>query len=306
MRSKWLEIQLSLADDATDLVSQALTDLGCTGVTAAEKALDTFVVPSADSLANDPVVRAYFPFPDDPEALCAEIKKALIELEPFCPGVKNSPLVYRELADHDWASDWKQHFPPFKVGKKLVICPSWIDWQRAGDETVLTLDPGQAFGTGTHATTGLCLAAIAECYSSATPPEKVLDVGTGSGILAMACAALGAQEVVACDIDNTACLVAQENVATNKLDKFIIITDTPLGEITGRYALVLANILAAENIRLATPLVERLATHGRLILSGILVEQEERVVNCFAHYPLTLLSTHHEDEWSCIVYQRHE
>jgi len=306
MTSRWLEIRLSVADDAVDLVSQALTELGSTGITAAEKTLDTFVVPSAESLSNDPVIRAYFPFPDNPESLCTEIKNALAELEPFCPGVGNSFLEYRELADHDWASDWKQHFPPFKVGQKLVICPSWVDWPVTGDEIVLTLDPGQAFGTGTHATTGLCLDAVAEHYTSSAPPEHVLDVGTGSGILAMACAALGAKEVMASDIDSTACRVARENVATNHFADIVAITDAPLEEIPGSYDLVLANILAAENIRLARLFVEKLSARGRLVLSGILIEQEQQVLDCFSPYPLTLLSISHRDEWTCIVYQRHE
>ena len=306
MSSKWLEIRLSVADDAVDLVSQMLADMGSTGVTAADKTLDTFVVPSADSVTNDPVLRAYFPYPEDPEVLCAEIKEALADLATFCPGASNASLGYRELADHDWASDWKQHFPPFKVGTKLVICPSWIEWTGTEGETVLTLDPGQAFGTGTHATTGLCLDAIAEHHASSSPPKKVLDVGTGSGILAMASAALGAKQVLANDIDNTACQVAKENAATNRLEEIISVTDAPLEEIDGSYDLVLANILASENIRLASPLAERLALNGRLVLSGILIEQEEQVLDCFAKYPLTLLSTHHKDEWTCIVYQRHE
>lgn len=306
MTSKWLEIRLSVPDEAVDLISQMLTDMGSTGVTAADKALDTFVVPSPESVTNDPVLRAYFSYPENPEALCTEIKEGLADLVAFCPSAKNVSLEYRELADHDWASDWKQHFPPFRVGSQLVICPSWIDWETKDGETVLTLDPGQAFGTGTHATTGLCLDAIAEHHASDTPFQNVLDVGTGSGILAMACAALGAKEVLANDIDSTACQVAKENTATNRLEGIISITETPLEEIDGSYDLVLANILASENIRLASPLVERLALNGRLVLSGILVEQEQKVLDCFSQYPLTLLSTHHKDEWTCIVYQRHE
>jgi ribosomal protein L11 methyltransferase len=210
----------------------------------------------------------------------------------------------RELADHDWASDWQQHFPPFKVGDRLVIHPSWVDWPKTGNEVVLTLDPGQAFGTGTHATTGLCLEALAEHFASEQPPLKILDVGTGSGILAMAGAALGAREVLACDIDNDACRVAAENVQQNQLDPFVTITGQSLAQISGQYELVLANILAGENIRLASQLVERLAPQGRLVLSGILIEQEQQVINGFAPFNLKQLSISHRDEWTCIVYQR--
>ena len=306
MTNKWLEMRLAVPDQAVDLVSQALMDVGCTGVTAAEKTLDTFVVPPPESLTNDPVLRAYFIYPENVEALCQTVLQALTGLTSIYPELTETRLDYRELADLDWASDWQQHFPPFRVGSRLVIHPSWIDWTATGDEAVLTLDPGQAFGTGTHATTGLCLEALADHFESDCPPQSILDVGTGSGILAMAGAALGAEEVIACDIDSDACQVAIANIQKNRLTRQISITDAPLDKIPGRYDLVLANILAAENIRLAGHLVEHLAPRGRLVLSGILVEQEQQVIAGFADFPLTLLSTNHRDEWTCIVYQHHE
>ena len=305
MTNKWLEMSLAVPDHAVDLVSQALMDLGCTGITAAEKVLDTFIVPTPESLANDPVLRAYFIYPENTENLCLTVQQALSELSGIYPELAEIRLDYRQLADHDWASDWQQHFPPFKVGNRLVIHPSWVDWPSTDSEVVLTLDPGQAFGTGTHATTGLCLEELANLFESSSPPQRILDVGTGSGILAMAGAALGAKEVVACDIDNEACEVATENVQKNQLTREITITDRPLNEISGQYDLVLANILAAENIRLATQLVERLAPQGILVLSGILIEQEQQVVNGFENFPLSLLTTSHRDEWTCLVYQRH-
>ena len=306
MTNKWLEINLTVPDRSVDVVSQALLDLGCAGITAAEKALDTFVVPSPEELSNDPVLRAYFNYPEDVELLCETIRQELSSLADFYPGLADLQLEHRELADHDWASDWQQHFPPFRVGEHLVIHPSWVDWPKNDHEVVLTLDPGQAFGTGTHATTGLCLDAIAEHFASDHPPQKILDVGTGSGILAMAGAALGAEHVVACDIDSEACRVAAENVALNDLGSLVTVTGQALEQITGQYDLVLANILAGEIIRLAKPLVDRLAPLGRLVLSGILIEQEQQVLDGFNAFNLKQLSVSHRDEWTCIVYQRHE
>jgi ribosomal protein L11 methyltransferase len=306
MTNKWLEMRLAIPDQAVDLVSQALMEIGCTGITAAEKALDTFVVPEPDSLGNDPVLRAYFIYPENVEMLCDSVQQALSTLAGLYPELAETRLDYRQLADHDWASDWQQHFPPFRVGNRLVIHPSWVDWPTTGNEAVLTLDPGQAFGTGTHATTGLCLEALSDHFESISPPQRILDVGTGSGILAMAGAALGATEVIACDIDSAACQVARANIQQNQLTKQISITDDPLDKISGQYDLVLANILAAENIRLADQLVEHLAPKGRLVLSGILIEQEQQVITGFADFPLELLSTSHRDEWTCIVYQCYE
>ena len=307
MTSKWLEIRLAVPDDAVDLVSQNLMEIGCTGVTAAETQLDTFVVPAPESLVNDPVMKAYFIYPDKVDALLATVQQTLSELADIYPALAQTQLESRELADHDWASDWQQHFPPFRVGSRLVIHPSWIDWQATGDEAVLTLDPGQAFGTGTHATTSLCLDALAEHFASEQPPKNILDVGTGSGILAMAGAALGARQVIATDIDNDACQVARNNISHNRLAQLVFVTGAALEDISGTYDLVLANILASENLRLADQLVAHLTPGaGRLVLSGILIEQEQAVIKGFAGFPLTLLAISHRDEWTCIVYQSHE
>jgi ribosomal protein L11 methyltransferase len=306
MSNKWLEMHLAVPDQAVDLVSQKLVELGSTGVTAAEKTLDTFVVPSPDSLRNDPVLRAYFSYPENVEGLCRSVRLALSELAGIYPGLAETRIDCRELSDQDWARDWQQHFPPIRVGKHLVICPSWVDWEVMNDETILTLDPGQAFGTGTHATTSLCLDALAGHFSETSPPQRILDVGTGSGILAMAGAALGAAEVIACDIDCDACKVAAANIEMNGLAGRISVTGIPLDRIPGSYDLVLANILAAENIRLATLLVDHTSLQGRLVLSGILIEQEQQVIEGFATFPLELLSVTHRDEWTCIVYRRHE
>jgi len=307
MTSKWLEIRLAVPDEAVDLVSQNLMEIGCTGVTAAETQLDTFVVPAPEALVNDPVMKAYFIYPDKVDALLETILLSLSELADIYPALAETHLESRELGDQDWASDWQQHFPPFRVGSRLVIHPSWIDWQVTGDEAVLTLDPGQAFGTGTHATTSLCLDALAEHFASEQPPKNILDVGTGSGILAMAGAALGAGQVIATDIDNDACQVARNNISHNRLNHLVSVTDAALEEIDGTYDLVLANILASENLRLADQLVAHLTPGtGRLVLSGILIEQEQMVIKGFAGFPLTLLATNHRDEWTCIVYQNHE
>ncbi len=122
----------------------------------------------------------------------------------------------------------------------------------------------------------------------------------------MACAILGAEKVLATDIDPKACEVAEFNISQNGLDEHISTTDTPLEELCGQFDLVLANILAGENIRLAAELVGHLKPGGRLVLSGILVDQEQQVLKGFSGFPLKLLSTEHRDEWTCIVYQRHE
>jgi ribosomal protein L11 methyltransferase len=301
MQKEWLEIRLTLPATAVDLVGQALMELGCTGITVAERALDTFVPPDPDEGEAQPTIRAYFPA-GDPERLRGEVQAALA---PLVPELAAALPECRRLADEDWAHGWQQHFPPLRVGSRLLIRPSWSDEPTGDAAVVLTLDPGRAFGTGTHATTALCLEVIARLADGKRPPRRVLDVGAGSGILAMAAAALGAREVVACEIDADACQVAAENIAANGLQKTVTVTTSPIEVLTGRFDLVLANILAGENIRLAPYFLARLAPKGHLALSGILTDQEQAVTDAYSRLPLTLLAIDRRDEWSCLLYRTH-
>ena len=307
MSQKWLEMQFAVPDEVSELVSQKLLNLGCTGVTAADVKLDSFTLPDPHRLKNAPILKAYFEYPKNVDALIQAVQEVFREISTMDPNLEAIKISYREIAEQDWASQWQQHFPPIKVGKRLVISPSWVDWQISGNEVMLTLDPGQAFGTGTHATTKLCLEAIADHFNTQPPPKRILDVGTGSGILAMAGAALGATYVIATDIDSEACRVAQANIAKNHLNKSVQVTDTPLNQIGGTYDLVLANILAKEILRMAEDLIARLSCKsGRLVLSGILVEHQEQILDGFSQYPLTLLTVKQCDGWACFVYQCHE
>jgi len=304
MHSDWLEIRLTLPSAAVELVGQALMEIGCTGVAVAQRALDTFEPPDPDELDALPTIRAYFPA-GDPAALCQQVQAALAELAPLVPGLPAGPPECRRLADEDWAHGWQQHFPLLRVGSRLLIRPSWAELPDDPADIVLTLDPGRAFGTGTHATTALCLEVIARLADAPAPPRRVLDVGAGSGILAMAAAVLGASKVVACEIDVEASQVAAENIAANGLQATVAVTTTPIEELSGSFDLILANILAGENIRLAPHFLARLAPCGYLALSGILIEQEPAVTAAFTRLPLTLVTVDRRDEWSCLLYRRH-
>jgi ribosomal protein L11 methyltransferase len=304
MQEDWLEIRLTLPTAALDLVGPALMDLGCTGITVAERVLDTFEPPDPDEEEQQPTIRAYFPAGDQ-DRLRHDVRAALASLGSIFPELPTELPECRPLAAEDWAHDWQQHFPPLRVGTRLLIRPSWSEESPGEAAVVLTLDPGRAFGTGTHATTALCLEIVARLADSPAPPRRVLDVGAGSGILALAAAALGAETVLACEIDREACQVAAENIAVNGFAAQIVVTTTPLERLDGTFDLVLANILAGENIRLAPHFLARLAPGGHLVLSGILNEQEPQVTAAFDRLPLTLLAIDRRDEWSCLLYHHH-
>jgi ribosomal protein L11 methyltransferase len=173
-------------------------------------------------------------------------------------------------------------------------------------DRLISLDPGMAFGTGTHATTRLCLESLNRIVEQGFAAARVLDVGTGSGILALAAAALGAQEVVGLDVDETACEVARRNVSLNGFEGRISISRRPLGEIEGQGDIVLANILAEENIRLAPELLNHLRNGGWLILSGILAEKESLIEKAFSGFPLGVPVLTRCEDWVCFTFRKND
>ncbi len=305
MNDSWIEMRLRIPAAGVELVGSELTDLGCVGLTVEERQLDTFVAPDPEATAPEVyVVKAYFPATADVEGLRGRVYEALVWLSALVPGLEAEFPEVTPVRQEDWAEGWKQHFSAVRIGRRLVVKPTWEDFPAAAGDVVVNLDPGMAFGTGTHGTTRLCLEALAGLFDGPLPPRRVLDVGTGSGILAIAAAALGAERVLACDIDAEACRIAGDNAALNGVAGLIEITLEPLSELAGEYDLVLANILAEENIRLAEELVGRVAPAGALILSGILQEKEALVAEAFAAFPLTGPEVTRQEEWSCLLYRK--
>lgn len=304
MEQPWVEMQLHVPAIGLDLVCNELMELGCAGVTVEERPLDTFVPPDPDEPAvGEHLIKAFFPADQSLPALQSRIKERLTWLANFIPGLVPELPTAVPVQNEDWAEGWKQHFHPVRIGSRLVVKPSWEAFSAEGTDVVIDIDPGMAFGTGTHGTTLLCLQALARLFEGPAPPEKVLDVGTGSGILSVAAAALGARRVLACDIDPEACRIARENALLNGVAERIEVTATPLSELPGDFDIVLANILAEENIRLAPELIGRLAPGGALILSGILLEKENLVVQAFSLPPLSGPEITRHDEWSCLLYR---
>lgn len=187
------------------------------------------------------------------------------------------PFAAAWIADQDWATAWQRDFHAQKIGETLWVAPSWEPVAPKEGEVLLAIDPGMAFGSGTHETTTLCLLALEELVAR-QKIARLLDVGTGSGILAIAAALWGAEVALGLDNDPEALRVAGENARANGFDedrlRFAL---TPVGELTESYPLVVANILSGILIELAPAIAARVAPKGRLVLSGILLEQGEEV-----------------------------
>jgi ribosomal protein L11 methyltransferase len=210
------------------------------------------------------------------------------------------PLETRRLAETDWENAWKRHFFVRHVGQRLVIVPSWRRYQPKAAEVILDLDPGMAFGTGVHPTTRLCLQLVERHLA---PGASVLDLGTGSGILAIAAAKLGAARVLAVDIESTAVRVAQENVARNGVGAVVQVEEGELDRVpaNARFDLILANINLRVIRQVLPDLAARLAPVGAAILSGVLREHEAALRAAVADAGLARREGRREGDWLALV-----
>jgi ribosomal protein L11 methyltransferase len=222
--------------------------------------------------------------------------------EQFAEAALEADIEMRLVADEDWAEAWKEHFHVERYGQRIVVVPSWRTHNALPGDIILTLDPGMAFGTGQHETTRMCLEAIERTVK---PGMRVLDVGCGSGILAIAAAKLGAVNVAAIDIDPVCVKVAASNNSINKTE--VAVAEGTMGALwpfavaaTGRYDIVVANIIARAIVGMANDLAAALATGGRLIVSGVIGERETEVVSALCDARLSVDGVRAMGEWRCI------
>ena len=305
MADTWVEISCRVPSELADIVAEYLAGLSGNGVCVENLNVDAF---SHSEIPESPTttIRSYFSSSEDSAGRIAEISTFLKELSLRHPGDVLPEPELSSVSAEDWSTSWKANFKPLRVGHRLLIVPSWEEVQPRHGDIVLHLDPGMAFGTGGHETTRLCLELLEQIMDHMplllTP--SVLDLGTGSGILAMAAVQLGAGRVCAVDIDPDAVEVARENLAANGLTEQVECSITPLESISENFDVILANILAEELVRLAPYLAERLNPGGSLVLSGILAEKEGLVRTGFAPVPLTYLATLQAGEWVALHYRK--
>ncbi|HLB06014.1 MAG TPA: 50S ribosomal protein L11 methyltransferase [Thermodesulfobacteriota bacterium] len=292
MENKWIEIKMEVPFDRTDEVSAYLIGMGSGGVVTGGGAVDTFEL-SEDKGAKAEI-KAYF-LPDEAPEKAAEIKGYLEGL-----GLEFGISV-SDIKDDDWAHKWKEFFKPEKITDRIVIKPTWEAYEAKEGDIIIEIDPGMAFGTGTHPTTRGCLRLIEEVVSRGGI-ETMLDVGTGSGILAIAAAKLGVQRAIAIDLDSAAVKVAEENIILNKVESQVRVAKIKVDIIYVMFNLVVANIIAEELIRLSVPLKGRVMPGGCLILSGIVAEKADMVKEAFKE--LSLEKELQEGEWVSLLYKR--
>jgi ribosomal protein L11 methyltransferase len=296
----WLELSVVVDLEAVEAVSEILGRVASGGTTV-EPAFD--LVEEGLGARVDPTrpatVRAYVPArdPGAAEAATAEVAEALGHLQAF--GLRPiGELETRLVHEEDWADAWKAYFPVLRIGRRLVIRPTWRRHRRRPDDVVIAMDPGMAFGTGLHPTTRLCLAALEPLADDGTLADaRVLDVGCGSGVLAIAAVRLGAASALGVDIDPIAIEATAANAGRNQLRRRVRahLGSLPSGE--PAFDVVLANLIAGVLVPLATPLRDELRPGGTLIASGIFVDREAEVRAAFDAAGLAVRDRSAEGDW---------
>jgi len=289
----WKQISFKVKKSETDLISEVLMGLGSLSITYSDAQDDAIYEPPVGQtpLWDRVILNALF---------YSEVNQKFIETSilKICNIVVMEAL---ELEDRVWEDECKKDFPSMRFGQRLWVCPSWdTETKFSNDSLVINMDPGLAFGTGTHQTTSLCLE-----YLDSNPPKnlQVIDFGCGTGVLAIAAAKLGAKSVVAIDIDPQAVLASKENIAKNNCEN-IISTIHSIDQKDGNQCdLLIANILANPLVELEPLFSDLVCSNGTLLLSGILKEQVDRVVHCYS-VNFSNIKVFNKDEWFRISAKR--
>ena len=302
--SYWLEVSVVTDGEGAEAVAETLRPFACNDGVVLEQLGDENN-PAHDALETAVTVKIYLPEAEDTPQLRQRLEEILYHLGRLYP---IPPPTFRRLQEEDWANAWKAHYHPFRIGKKIWIRPSWVETSEVADngdfaqpnDVVLVLDPGMAFGTGLHPTTQMCLQALEQIV---TPGSSLLDVGTGSGILSIAAAKLGAGEIRAFDTDALAVQTTHENAAQNGIGTIQIhqgvLADVPLST----WDIVVVNILAHVIVALLDndQLLNYVTPGGKLILSGIIEEQLGAVETAVHQADGQITEKIQVRDWVCLI-----
>ena len=286
--TSWLEISFRANPVLHDPLSSFLFDLGCTGLISED--------------FQDRTLRAYLPFQQDLEEIRTRIDLYLHGLKEIFPDVPSPVIQFSQVEDQDWGLSWRRFFRPVQVTPGLLILPAWEPVPRTDVAHIIRMDPGPAFGTGQHPTTRMCLEAMERV--PLRRPWTLLDVGTGSGILAIYGVQLGAEKVLALDTDPEAIRWAGQNIRLNEVFESIKLSPGPVEQLKEAFSLVCANLILGE-ILMLMPTFQRLVNpEGWLILSGILESQVREVVLSLSENGLQAHEILHQGEWACVIAAR--
>lgn len=304
----WIEIKIKTKREAVDAVSNIFYEAGTKGVVIedpkdylqrSENSWDYLDIPEyLDIDSDDVIVTGYLVEDSSIGEKIRHIENRLKGLSEFGLDAGKGEIQTNIIADTDWTKAWKKYYKPTLVGKNIVICPSWETFND-NEKIVITLDPGMAFGTGTHETTAMCLELL-ENYTK--KGSVVIDMGCGSGVLSIAAAKLGAKKVLAIDKDDVACRTARENIKLNGLrSKIQVINRDSLEGIDVKADLIVANIIADTIVELCPSIYDHLKDNGIFIASGIIQDNKLSVIKALEKNGFDVVNHINRDEWVSIV-----
>ncbi|QQE73096.1 50S ribosomal protein L11 methyltransferase [Brevibacillus composti] len=308
---KWSEISIHTTAEAVDAVSNLFYEMGANGVVIEDPEVlhrdwdtpfgEIYQLSPDDFPAEGVFVKAYLAAESSSLGeLLEELKQQLDQLTGYGLDIGKGTIAVNDVHEDEWAHAWKKYYKPVHVSERMTIKPVWEEYQpKRADEVIIEMDPGMAFGTGTHPTTILCLRAL-EKYMQ--PGDRIYDVGTGTAILSIAAVKLGAEHVLAMDLDEVAVRSAQANTELNGVDEKITVRQNNLLEgIEETVDLVVANILAEIIVRFTDDVYRVLKEDGTFIASGIIEAKAEEVKKAMEASGLAIVETIFIDDWVAII-----
>lgn len=307
---KWSELSIHTTNEAVEAISNILHEAGASGVVIEdsdelgrerEDVFGEIYSLNPDDFPEDGVrVKAYLAETSFLLETMEEIKLAINNLQKFNIDLGHNVVTVQEVDEEDWATAWKKYYHPVKISNRFTIVPTWEDYERVNtDELIIELDPGMAFGTGTHPTTVMCLQALEKTVQ---PASSVIDVGTGSGVLSIGAAKLGASKIHALDLDEVAVKSAIENIALNKVDDIVQVTHGNLLDNVNEQAdIVVANILAEIIMTFTNDAFSIVKDGGLFITSGIIANKKEDVRNSLGQAGFEIEEVMMMEDWVTII-----
>lgn len=307
---KWTEISIHTTNEAVEPISNILHETGASGVVIEDPAELTkeredvfgeiYDLNPADYPANGVIIKAYLPINSFISDTIDAIKQEITDLAGFNIDIGKNDVTTTEVNEEDWATAWKKYYHPVKISETFTIVPTWEEYKPSKEnELVIELDPGMAFGTGTHPTTVMCIQALER---SVKKGDYVVDVGTGSGVLSVAAALLGAGNVTALDLDEVAVEAAKENVLLNKVaDQVTVMKSDLLHGISKQADVVVANILAEVIMRFTDDAANIVKPNGYFITSGIIQQKKVEVKDAIIAAGFEVEETLVMEDWVAFI-----
>jgi ribosomal protein L11 methyltransferase len=307
---KWSEIGILTANEAIEPISHILHEAGASGVVIEDpfelireredQFGEIYQLNPDDYPEEGVIIKAYLPVNSFLGETMEEIKTAVSNLVQYNIDIGMNRVTISEVNEEEWATAWKKYYNPVKISEKFTIVPTWEDYQRvSSDELLIELDPGMAFGTGTHPTTVLCIQSLERTVQSG---DRIIDVGTGSGVLSIAAAKLGAGQIEALDLDEVAVNVARENIGLNNVQDTVIVRQSNLLDgVEGEADIIVANILAEVILRFVEDAYAIVKKDGFFIASGIIQQKKESVKEAMLDAGFNIVETMAMEDWVAII-----